>query len=1522
SQWSEWYNNSGRITSPENVFIQYQAWLETTDIMSLPTLFLVIIELNLPDLIIKGTPGEDFGWSVSSAGDLDLNGFDDVIIGAPQNNSGQGSAYIFNGEYITSESADDGEIDLTQGDSATVTLAGESVSDLFGYSVSCAGRFSVDSYDDVIVGAPYAQLKGNIYYFYGNVSMNPNILASDADYMMMGENDFDYFGFSVSCANNVDNDTSGYIETIIGSPYFDDVAKSDSGKVYVVHLHHQPDLWINGNVDDVYEIIPSGIQKNITYISSGMNATWWIALQNDGNMMDTFEFRITSNIAGAWSWELRDNETWSKISHGNMILLDPFEMKNYTLNISSPDFAIGGEEGWVLVSVISQNNTAQKDAINASARVEAEPPKILAPPIGPPTTGESIRIDAIATDNFAVKEVHLLYWYDLADGGIDGPDNVTMDPEYFKNINVPDNATKLYYVISANDTSFNWNETIEFTKDVEDNDLPEIVDDVVGSPTTGDAFTIIADVTDNIEIDEVRLIYWLDLDKGGMEGPYNITMNSVGNGKYELPINITSNATLLNYEIYASDTSFNLNKSGEKNILVQDDDLPIITNASADPLSQNIGGQVNVTVEIEDNFGIQEVWIIITYPDDSQVNVNMEMGSGNEWFHTDTYNEAGIYNFTIWVNDTNDNFNSSSLNQFEITTPPPTVDYIQIRSEPDNNGKVLVLETSYLGSTDTFYASAYNHSEGYIGEVEVDWISNNASRGIVNPSRGSRTILTAVGLGRVTILAIYDIGQNIQSSSTFDIEISQEPVIVGTIPDIEIEEDFILHSIDLSNYASDPQDLVSELKWYLTDFDDSILIAYSENSTGNQVISLISKDDKYGNMEVTYWLEDPHGNLDFQKAWINVTPVNDDPKIANCPDINVHFDTPYTFDYGYYIHDIDNLPSELTLASDEPSYTTINGFKVTYNYPESMLGSEDYVTLTVSDGEGNDSELIRVKITSNHPPVLIARIPDVTLYENQTKLAVFDLDLHFIDSDGDRLEMSHGYSQVDITINSNHTVDLSASGEWSGTERVTFRAEDPIGGIAEQTINITVIPVNDPPQIKPLDPLKIRYNYTYKFDLGWYISDKDNDIEDLVIFTSNPDNVTVEGTHLFLLYPEYWEGQRYPYTVSLTVYVSDGLNTTFQATTVTVDENYPPEILITLPDILIFEDQEIIGAYDLDEHFIDFDGDPIYYTYGNDSIKVIIHDDNTIDFIPPPNWFGSESITIRATDDKEAYYEDTLIVTVLSVNDPPLIAGIPIQVGEKDQDWILDLTEYISDIDSELVNLSVSVNSTYVDIVGHFVIFRYPGNISEDVIWITVSDGENETTLPVEIQILPPSSVLKGETWMVYILPFVLIAILISFLLAWKGVYAIEDIFLITKSGLLIEHAGVKMSYEKGGEKDEDILAGMFVAVQEFIRDSFGGEEGEHLKRMDYGDKMVYIYRGNFVILAAFMQGRLPKPYYRKMKDFVEDIEERYKGELENWTGTIDAFPDIKAMLNSLLEGRFIMEYRKLQNKSNEKKNT
>ena len=77
-----------------------------------------------------------------------------------------------------------------------------------------------------------------------------------------------------------------------------------------------------------------------------------------------------------------------------------------------------------------------------------------------------------------------------------------------------------------------------------------------------------------------------------------------------------------------------------------------------------------------------------------------------------------------------------------------------------------------------------------------------------------------------------------------------------------------------------------------------------------------------------------------------------------------------------------------------------------------------------------------------------------------------------------------------MIINNDHSVDISSYSEWSGIDTITFRAEDPIGALAEDTILVTVLPVNDPPKISGVPDLIVHYDYDYEFDLTTYITDK------------------------------------------------------------------------------------------------------------------------------------------------------------------------------------------------------------------------------------------------------------------------------------------------------------------------------------------------------------------------------------------------------------------------------------------------
>jgi uncharacterized repeat protein (TIGR01451 family) len=191
---------------------------------------------------------------------------------------------------------------------------------------------------------------------------------------------------------------------------------------------------------------------------------------------------------------------------------------------------------------------------------------------------------------------------------------------------------------------------------------------------------------------------------------------------------------------------------------------------------------------------------------------------------------------------------------------------------------------------------------------------------------------------------------------------------------------------------------------------------------------------------------------------LNGMSENQSPTILNCPSINIQYDLPYTFDYSPYIQDPDTLLTELVLTTSDPDHTSINGLEVTYLYPQSMAGETVLIILTISDGTNTSNTTVSIIISSNWPPELIANLPDITLEENSTLYDVFDLDDYFFDMDNDSLYFSYGNFNILVDIKSNNSVDITAKGNWTGTELVTFRARDSKGAIAEDIITVTVIP--------------------------------------------------------------------------------------------------------------------------------------------------------------------------------------------------------------------------------------------------------------------------------------------------------------------------------------------------------------------------------------------------------------------------------------------------------------------------------
>ena len=176
-----------------------------------------------------------FGYSVATAGDVNGDGYSDVVVGAYGRTSFTGKAYLYMG----------GADDLALNASWTATAEG--VADDFGISVTTAGDVNGDGYSDVIVGAERSDENGidsgKAYLYLGG----PNGLSANALWTATGEAEYDKFGGSVATAGDVNGD--GYSDVVVGA----NGSTSNTGKAY---------LYIGG---------ASGLSVNASWTASGEN---------------------------------------------------------------------------------------------------------------------------------------------------------------------------------------------------------------------------------------------------------------------------------------------------------------------------------------------------------------------------------------------------------------------------------------------------------------------------------------------------------------------------------------------------------------------------------------------------------------------------------------------------------------------------------------------------------------------------------------------------------------------------------------------------------------------------------------------------------------------------------------------------------------------------------------------------------------------------------------------------------------------------------------------------------------------------------------------------------------------------------------------------------------------------------------------------------------------------------------------------------------------------------------------------
>ncbi len=174
-------------------------------------------------LLIGESSGDQAGASVACVGDLDGDGYDDLLVGAPGQDGGgsnAGAAYAVFGPVTSS-------LDLS---SADVTLWGEATTDLAGEPLAAAGDFDGDGLADLFVGAPYNDTGGAdagcAYLVLGPGTAYSELGSSDL--VVVGDTADENAGAAIAGVGDTDGD--GLDDLLLGAPG-DDAAGADAGMV-------------------------------------------------------------------------------------------------------------------------------------------------------------------------------------------------------------------------------------------------------------------------------------------------------------------------------------------------------------------------------------------------------------------------------------------------------------------------------------------------------------------------------------------------------------------------------------------------------------------------------------------------------------------------------------------------------------------------------------------------------------------------------------------------------------------------------------------------------------------------------------------------------------------------------------------------------------------------------------------------------------------------------------------------------------------------------------------------------------------------------------------------------------------------------------------------------------------------------------------------------------------------------------------------------------------------------------------
>jgi hypothetical protein len=301
-------------------------------------------------------------------------------------------------------------------------------------------------------------------------------------------------------------------------------------------------------------------------------------------------------------------------------------------------------------------------------------------------------------------------------------------------------------------------------------------------------------------------------------------------------------------------------------------------------------------------------------------------------------------------------------------------------------------------------------------------------------------------------------------------------------------------------------------------------------------------------------------------------------------------------------------------------------------------------------------------------------------------------------------------------------------------------------------------------------------------------------------------------------------------------------------------------------------------------------------------------------FQPAFETAGDHEVVVNITDSGGAYAQQRWIVIVTTANRAPVIdhvsppglkpildsesSSITFSVNASDPDlnhldytWFVDGGDTGERTETFIFDRSRYEPGTYVltvkinDDTGASVEQSWTVEVEEEV-KDKDKDGGSGSTSDLTLYLLAA------------IAAIVVALVLVFLILKMKNKTEIEDIFVISNSGILMAHK----TKELRPDMDDNILSGMLTAIQDFIKDAFKDKSKFGLRRLDFGDSVIHLKRGKGFYIAVVLSGDEPKNLEGRLDTTIKNIEGKYGKVLEGWMGNLSEVRGIKDELDLLVK--------------------